>query len=600
MLLAVCAVVIVLTGIFDWLSIRTQRLYLDDFPVQNSGSARNHFARTSDRIMPQIISFDKARFAFPIRFSTPHKLSFTAIPESTTGKCTFEIDLVTNNQKKKLFAGEISKPYSTALFIPPGKARLLFQTSGKIVWCDVRLSRSFLLWPVYSIGLLVIGTVIWKQRRSITISNRTANWLTLGASVLICATLIEIVLRSMPLRLPAAILELRRSRGLIAPDPHYEMSARYRIRLRPNLKSRCVWRFGEIVSVGGIPESVAPGVVHRYSLKTDAEGFRNSSVRAKIDVAALGDSMVEGMMLPVRDAWPAQLEKRTGWSVQNYGTATFGPQQELYVLRDYAIKHHPRLTVLGFYAGNDLWDAEAFDRYERLHDLAGTELNASKVTQSFRKYETLCLWSAVEVAARSIIQRSASRPNEQAATLASVTRPYFDQGMFHIPVAGNVLQFAWTPSNLVGLSAPRSQFEQRPGWSLTRKALIEANSTCTQNGSHFVLMFIPSLEQVYWPLVERSLDPGALQSALDFYVERSYARGTHLNAAKFRANRLAQNQMLAEFCAKENIPLLDLTPALQREVESGSIVYFADDQHLNAAGQKVAAAQLATFLAHLP
>jgi hypothetical protein len=550
--------------------------------------------------MPQIISPGEAHFDFPIRLGAPHKLSFTAVPESTTGKCGFEIDLVRNNQQKKLLAGVISKPYSRALSIPPGESRLLFQTHGTIVWCDVRLSRSFFFWPVYSIGLLVIGAIIWKQRHSITISNWTANWLTLGVSVLICITLIEVVLRSMPLKLPAAIPEVRRSQGLIAPDPHYEMSARYRIRLRPNIKSHCEWRFGEIVNVGGIPQSVAPGVVHRYSLKTDAEGFRNSLVRAKIDVAALGDSMAEGMMLPVGQAWPAQLEKRTGWSVQNYGTATFGPQQEFYVLRDYAIKHHPRLTVLAFYAGNDLWDAETFDRYERVHDLPGTELNAYKVTQSFRNYETLYLWSAVEVAARSIAQRSASHASKQAAASTSIKRPYFDQGMFHIPAAGNVLEFAWTPYNLVGLSSPRSRFEQRRGWMLTQKTLMEAKSTCEQNGSRFVLMFIPTAEQVYWPVVERSLDPATLQHAFDFYVKRSYANGTNLSAAQYRANRLAQNQMLANFCAKENIPMLDLTPALQRKAESGTIVYFADDQHLNAAGQKVAAAQLATFLAHLP
>jgi hypothetical protein len=599
-LLVACAAAIVATGIFDWLSIRTQRLYLEDYPDQKSRSARNHFARMSDRIMPQIISLGKAHFDFPIRLSAPHKLSFTAIPESTTGKCAFEIDLVRNKQKKKLLAGVISKSYSRTLSIPPCDGSLQFEITGKIVWCDMRLSRSFFLWPVYSVGLLAIGTIIWRQRRSITISNTTANWLTLGVSVLICFALIEIILRSIALRLPAAILDLRRNRGLIAPDPHYEMSARYRIRLRPNIKSHCEWRFGEIVNVGAIPQSVAPGVVHRYSLKTDAEGFRNSLVRPKIDVAAVGDSMVEGMMLPVGEAWPAQLEKLTGWMVQNYGTATFGPQQEFYVLRDYAIKHHPRLTVLAFYAGNDLWDAEAFDRYERLHDLPGTELNAYKVTQSFRNYETLYLWSAVEVAARSIVQRSAPHTNKQGAASASLTRPYFDQGMFHIPVAGKFLQFAWTPSNLVGLSSSRSRFEQRLGWSLTRTALIEANSTCAQNGSRFVLMFIPSAEQVYWPLTERSLDPSVMQTALDFYVQRSYANGAHLSAAEFRANRLAQNQMLADFCAKENIPMLDLTTALQRKVESGTIVYFADDQHLNATGQKVAAAQLATFLANLP
>jgi lysophospholipase L1-like esterase len=547
--------------------------------------------------MPEIISPDKARFSFPVRLSTPHKLSFTAIPQ---GNCAFEIYLVKESQEKKLLAAAISKSDSRTLLIPACQGRLQFVTQGKIVWLDMRLSRSFFLWPVYSIGLLVLGAIGWKRRGSITVSGRAVNWLTLGVSVIISLTLIEFVLRIVAPKLPAAVLDVRRNRGLIAPDPHYETSARYRTRLRSNIKSYCEWRVGEIVRVGGIPESVAPGVVHRYSLKTDAEGFRNSSVRAKIDVAALGDSMVEGMMLPAGEAWPAQLEKLTGWIVQNYGTSTYGPQQELYVLRDYAIKHHPRVTVLAFYAGNDLWDAEAFDRYERLGDVPATELHGFKVSESFRKYETLYIWSMIEVAARSVLRRNASHAARDGTGSASATQAYFQQGMFHIPVAEKVLQFAWTPSNLVGLSSPRSRFEQRRGWSLTRKALIEMNSTCAKNGSRLVLMFIPTTEQVCWPLAERSLDPSVMQSAVDFYVQRSYANGTHLSVAEFRANHLAQNQMLADFCAKENIPMIDLTPALRRKLESGTIVYFPDDQHLNAAGHKVAATKLATFLAHLP
>ncbi|MBA3650914.1 MAG: hypothetical protein H0W66_05395 [Chthoniobacterales bacterium] len=51
-----------------------------------------------------------------------------------------------------------------------------------------------------------------------------------------------------------------------------------------------------------------------------------------------------------------------------------------------------------------------------------------------------------------------------------------------------------------------------------------------------------------------------------------------------------------DFCASSRIPLLDLTPALQREVEGGAQVYFPDDPHLNAAGHELAARELAKFL----
>ena len=66
------------------------------------------------------------------------------------------------------------------------------------------------------------------------------------------------------------------------------------------------------------------------------------------------------------------------------------------------------------------------------------------------------------------------------------------------------------------------------------------------------------------------------------------------------ANRLATNQLLAEFCASENIPMLDLTDALQEKAESGTAVYFPDDGHWNATGHEVVARELARFLQKLP
>src|SRR5438445_552752 len=67
---------------------------------------------------------------------------------------------------------------------------------------------------------------------------------------------------------------------------------------------------------------------------------------------------------------PARLEQRLGVAVQNYGTAGFGPQQELLVLRDFVVRHRPSRVVLAYFAGNDLFDAERFDRFEQSHGFA--------------------------------------------------------------------------------------------------------------------------------------------------------------------------------------------------------------------------------------
>ena len=71
------------------------------------------------------------------------------------------------------------------------------------------------------------------------------------------------------------------------------------------------------------------------------------------------------MTLPAELTWPALLERLLGVSVRNYGTAGFGPGQELLVLEEYVLPRRPRRVVVGFFAGNDLVDAERFESFQR-------------------------------------------------------------------------------------------------------------------------------------------------------------------------------------------------------------------------------------------
>src|SRR4029077_12810891 len=111
--------------------------------------------------------------------------------------------------------------------------------------------------------------------------------------------------------------------------------------------------------------AVSDAIVYRFRFQTDAEGFRNAAIRERFEIAALGDSFTDAMTLPAAESWPVQLERLLGTTVQNYGTAGFGPQQELLVLKDYVARHRPRVVVLAFFAGNDIFDAEAFDVFQR-------------------------------------------------------------------------------------------------------------------------------------------------------------------------------------------------------------------------------------------
>ena len=579
-----------LAALIDWFSANTQRLYVDEdsAPGQQQGTVWQHFGVRGNEVVPEIISRDEARFTFPIFLSTRHSLRFAVFPE---GPAEYEIILRSGGIHRQVATRKIDGPSSERISLPAGAGELRFIVHGRIAWFDLRLTRQF-HWPLY-LALVVLVLFAIKRQESLRISGRTGNWLALGVSTLACLGLIEVVLRAVVLRLPPAIVNARHDLGLSAPDRRWMESPRYKQRLRPDLKTYCEWEHGDIVRMGFLPQNLFGAEHHRYPFETDAEGFRNPAVRERIDIAALGDSFVDAMTSPREEAWPARLEEMTGMQVQNYGTSSFGPQQELYVLQDYAVRHQPREVVLGYFAGNDLFDAERFDGWEHGSDKPGEEATGWRLKKKYRRYEMLYLFTFARVALPPTARTKDWSPRFQKATA-----PGFDRGAYEIPTeSGTSLRFAFMPPYLQKLASSRTEIERSRGWELVRGALMKIRETCAKHGSRLTVLFIPSKDEVYWPLVERSLGREELKRSIDFISSYNHMP---LQADEIRVNRLAQNELMREFCAAAGISFLDLTPALEQAAASGRAVYFADDAHWNAAGHEIAARELAKFLTRQP
>jgi SGNH hydrolase-like domain, acetyltransferase AlgX len=116
---------------------------------------------------------------------------------------------------------------------------------------------------------------------------------------------------------------------------------------------------------------------------------------------------------------------------------------------------------------------------------------------------------------------------------------------------------------------------------------------CEQSGAQLIVMFIPFKSQVVLPLLQRSFRDDVLREAFRFYFRQSPA---HFDLRLMSRNRLAQNELMRDFCENSGIPLLDLTPPFQENFEAGRNLYFPDDSHWNAAGLELAAAELAKFM----
>ena len=259
-------------------------------------------------------------------------------------------------------------------------------------------------------------------------------------------------------------------------DPRWQDSASYGPRLAARVSTFCEWEQGDIVRMGFLPPGLVRHAAYRFPFVTDADGFRNSEPESATVVAALGDSFTDGMTLPAELTWPSRLARLLGVSVRNYGTAGFGPGQELLVLKEYVVARRARRVVVGFFAGNDLVDAERFESFQHDGGAFSSLGRGWKFKPVIARFDQLYLTSLYQGASgllgdrkRDPMDRRSSPSVEdydgEDPTVSSATRPAFDRGLFTVPVAGRVLRFAFLPPYLNRLTLTRRQLEASRGGS---------------------------------------------------------------------------------------------------------------------------------------
>ena len=599
------AALVTLLFIFrQWAYVTTYRRYLDHRVDEAAAStATQRFDVEDARVVPKIVMRDD-RVSFHAAIGQDSTILATVTP---AGDASYEIHLQQDGVDRVTARGHVTGPASVVSPVPRGEGTIELVVHGELTWADLRLQRDLqVMRALWLLAALLAGALLClrasRPRRPATaILTRPARlsraWpalLTILGSIAIGSVVMEIALRAVGSRLSSGISAARHDLGELTEDPRWQPSPRYGRRISPNVNATNEWRYGDIVRMGFMSPAVSEGLLHRYPLRTDAEGFRNNALRGRIEVAALGDSFTDSLTMPIEAAWPSQLERILGVPVQNYGTAGFGPQQELLVLEDYALRHHPRVVVLAFFAGNDIREAEAFELFQQ----AGGKVNPPKlgwpIKEIVSRADTWYLVNAFQAAAANVhpppgkddVVRGPSSP-------APIVSAGFDRGMFGVPVNGSTLRWAFMPPYLALLNFSERELAARRGWTLARQSLIEMQRLSRAAGAEFVLLFLPFKSQVYLPLLEQTFSRDALASAFQFYLGGTLSSR---DVEQMSRNRLAHNVLMTRLCEEEGIPFLDVTEALRRYVEAGKNMYFPDDSHLNEAGAAVVAELLAAFL----
>jgi lysophospholipase L1-like esterase len=605
--LLIAALAILLLVFKEWAYVTTYRLYLDrrvDNPAHSTATQR--FDLDGARVIPRILMRDD-QVSFRANIGQDATIRAEVRPE---GKASYEIHIRKDAVDHVAAQGELTAPTSIVCPFPAGDGVVELVSHGRLTWSDLRLQQDLPVGRQLSVlGMLLASLLIWarvSRTRDSSIampaqpSRGQRFWLAMlmvFVSVALSTLVVEAGLRAVGTRLSDGISAARHDLGDVTDDPRWQRSPRYGLRLNSNVDAVDQWRYGDIVRMGFIPPEVSDGRVHRYPFRTDAEGFRNNATRNDIEVAALGDSFTDAQTMPIEAAWTTQLEQRIRRPVQNYGTAGFGPQQELLVLEDYAARHHPRVVVLAFFAGNDIRDAELFESFQQSHGGVDRPALGWPIKDIVGRADTWYVVSAFQAAATALMKPPAARDDTAAtkATVASsaVASPSFDRGMFTVPVNGHVLRWSFMPPYLNLLNFSERDLAARRGWTLALEALIAMQRASRRIGAEFVLMFLPFKSQVYLPLLEETFSSDDLANAFHFYLPDTPAPP---DVERMSRNRLAQNMLMRQFCEEANIPFLDMTAPLQARVEAGENMFFPDDSHLNEAGEAEVAASLAAFL----
>ena len=415
-LLAATSCLLAASLAWQWLCVGTYRLYLDERVAPEMSApvrARQRFDVSGGRVAPQIVSTGDERLSFPVDLHRPSELYLRVVPGS---RATFEVAIVERGARRILCRRTLSEAADIAQPLPAMSGVLELANEGELLWSDPRVVQEADVAPAL-LGLLALlaltGVGLWSGRlvplefpRVAWARTALLGGLTAGIAAALCLVVLEVGLRAIGDRLPTWITDPRRNLGEVNTDPRWQDSASYGPRLAPRVNTFCEWEHGDIVRMGYLPSGLVHHPAYRFPFVTDADGFRNSEPESPgTVVAALGDSFTDGMTLPAELTWPARLARLLGVGVRNYGTAGFGPGQELLVLKEYVRARGARLVVVGFFAGNDLVDAERFETFQRDGGAFTSLARGWKFKHVIARFDQLYLTSLYQGASRFLGDR---------------------------------------------------------------------------------------------------------------------------------------------------------------------------------------------------
>jgi hypothetical protein len=339
----------------------------------------------------------------------------------------------------------------------------------------------------------------------------------------------------------------------------------------------------------------------------DERGWRNPTAPEKADIVALGDSMTMGDptdKVASEDSWPAQLGRMSSTSVYQMALGGYGPVQYDALAED-ALRLRPKVVVVGFYLGNDLYDVYrmVYEKkyWKELRDPAFTPhvKSTSTPTDDF-----FVAWSGVVPGTQE------ARITATVAYLSAHSRLFalLKEGIWDRVEAsgdkekemserfGRMERFtaehpeiAYIYPNEPIKTILNSQYRldtvniddanTKEAWRIAKERFSDLQKKLADAEARLVVAIIPTKESVYETMMNERGErfPEAF-------------KGLGVPESKLRSAVIG-------FCAEARIECVDLLPPLATALASGTPVYWDDiDGHPTPAGYRVIAGAIGSVL----
>jgi hypothetical protein len=287
--------------------------------------------------------------------------------------------------------------------------------------------------------------------------------------------------------------------------------------------------------------------LYSFDVRFDGNGFRNTRDYQQAEICVLGDSFVEGAFVSEKELVTSQLADLRGTTVANLGQIGYGPQQQLIVLRRFALGLKPRAVVWMFFEGNDLKNIHFYNKTTAEWDTALSSFHRF-LDRSFSRNAFLAFARVVGNPRPSGAPRSGLFKAQNGQTL----RLYFLYPM-HPCTA-----------------------QDEAALQETGKIIAEALRECAAGQIALLVVFVPTKFRVYADRLE--IKP-------------------HHAIATWRRNDMPRRFRDVVLLHAPQAGFLDLTPLMAEAAMRGEVLYHTEDSHWNAAGNRLAATAIHDWLA---